>query len=152
MRWGARYSGKAQNGQHAAHQLGMGGQCVVTRQCRSGVSTAHRDFLLGANSYKLHLPKSIPAALFWSVTIYDPVTGSELDNGQSFPSINTMAKPETNADGSIDIYFGPSSPGQGKNWLKTLPDKGFFVIPRLYSPTKAFFDQSWKPSDIEKVQ
>ena len=31
-------------------------------------------------------------------------------------------------------------------------DKGFFVILRLYGPTKAFFDQSWKPSDIEKVK
>jgi hypothetical protein len=26
------------------------------------------DFLRGANSYKLNLPKGIPAALFWSAT------------------------------------------------------------------------------------
>ena len=113
---------------------------------------ANGDFLLGANNYRLHLPKGIPAALFWSVTVYDPVTGSGLDNGQPFPSINTMDKPATNADGSTDIYFGPSSPGEGKNWLKTLTDKGFFVILRLYGPTKAFFDQTWKPSDIEKLK
>jgi len=25
------------------------------------------------------------------------------------------------------------------------------VILRIYGPTKAFFDQSWKPGDIEKV-
>ena len=25
-----------------------------------------------------------------------------------------------NADGSTDIYFGPKSPGQGKNWLATI--------------------------------
>jgi hypothetical protein len=110
------------------------------------------DFLLGANNYKLNLPKGIPAALFWSVTVYDPVTGSGLDNGQPFPSINTMDKPAANSDGSTDIYFGPSTPGAGRNWLKTLPDKGFFVILRLYGPTKAFFDQTWKPSDIEKVK
>ena len=113
---------------------------------------ANGDFLLGANNYKLSLPKGIPAALFWSVTVYDPVTGSGLDNGQPFPSINTMDKPAANADGSTDIYFSPISPGEGKNWLKTLPDKGFFVILRLYGPTKAFFDQTWKPSDIEKVK
>jgi hypothetical protein len=113
---------------------------------------ANGDFLLGANNYRLHLPKNIPATLFWSVTAYDPVTGSELDNGQPFPSINTMDKPAANADGSTDIYFGPSSPGEGKNWLKTLTDKGFFVILRLYGPTKAFFDQTWKPSDIEKLK
>jgi hypothetical protein len=109
------------------------------------------DFLRGASSYKLHLPKGIPAALFWSVTVYDPVTGSGLDNGQPFPSINTMDKPTTNTDGSTDIYFGPTTPGDGKNWLKTLPDNGFFVILRIYGPTQAFFDETWKPGDIEKI-
>jgi hypothetical protein len=79
------------------------------------------------------------------------VTNSGLDNGQPFPSINTMDKPATNGDGSTDIYFAPSSPDEGKNWLKTLPDTGFFAILRLYGPTKAFFDQTWKPSDIEKL-
>ena len=36
-----------------------------------------------------------------------------------------MDKPVANADGSTDIYFGPASPGEGKNWLRTLPNKGF---------------------------
>jgi len=109
------------------------------------------EFLRGGNSYKVNLPKDIPAALFWSVTVYDPVTGSGLDNGQPFPSLNTMDRPAANADGSTDIYFGPESPGTGKNWLRTLPDKGFFVILRLYGPKQAFYDKTWKPSDIEPV-
>ena len=67
------------------------------------------------------MPKDVPVALFWSVTVYDPITGSGLDNGQPFPSINTMDKPVQNADGTIDIYFGPKSPGEGKNWLATIP-------------------------------
>src|SRR5215470_6537994 len=112
---------------------------------------ASGEFLRGASSYRLHLPKNIPAALFWSVTVYDPVTGSGLDNGQPFPSINTMDKPATNADGSTDIYFGPTTPGDGKNWLRTLPNNGFFVILRIYGPTQAFFDKTWKTGDIEKV-
>jgi hypothetical protein len=33
-----------------------------------------------------------------------------------------------------------------------VPSKGYFVILRLYGPTKAFFDKSWKPGDIEKVK
>jgi len=112
---------------------------------------ASGEFLRGASSYRLHLPKNIPAALFWSVTVYDPVTGSGLDNGQPFPSINTMDKPATNADGSTDIYFGPTTPGDGKNWLRTLPNNGFFVILRIYGPAQAFFDQTWKPGDIERI-
>jgi len=112
---------------------------------------ADGDFLSGSQSYRLKLPKGTPAALFWSVTVYDSITASGLDNGQPFPSINTMDQPSANADGSTDIYFGPDSPGDGKNWLRTLPDKGFFVILRIYGPTQAFFDKKWKPSDIEKL-
>jgi len=113
---------------------------------------ANGDFLSGDNNYKVNLPANVPAALFWSVTLYDPITGAGLDNGQAFPSVNTMDKPIQNADGSIDLYIGKDNPGTGKNWLKTIPGKGFFVILRLYGPTKAFFDKKWKPSDIEKVK
>lgn len=106
----------------------------------------------GDINYKLTLPKDIPAKIFWSVTVYDPITGAGLDNGQPFPSLNTMDKPVQNADGSTDIYFGPKSPGEGKNWIATVPANGFFTILRLYGPTKAFFDQSWKPGDLEKIK
>jgi hypothetical protein len=112
---------------------------------------ADGNFLRGSQAYVLHLPPNIPAAIFWSVTVYDPITGSGLDNGQPFPSLNTMDKPIQNSDGSTDIYFGPKSPGTGKNWIATVPEKGWFTLFRLYGPTKAFFDQSWKPDDIRKV-
>jgi hypothetical protein len=42
--------------------------------------------------------------------------------------------------------------GQGKNWLRTVLGKGLFVILRLYGPTQPFFDQTWKPSDLDKAQ
>jgi hypothetical protein len=113
---------------------------------------ADGDHLQGGKDYKLHVPQDVPAALFWSVTVYDPITGSGLDNGQPFPSLNMMDKPVQNADGTFDIYFGPKSPGAGKNWLTTLPDKGFFVIFRLYGPKQAFYDQTWSLPDIEKLK
>ena len=111
---------------------------------------ANGDFLSGSNAYKVNLPKSIPAALFWSLTIYDSITAAQVDNGQPFPSLNAMDKPTANIDGSIDVHFGPDSPGVGKNWIRTLPGKGYFVILRLYGPTKTFFDKSWKPGDLVK--
>jgi hypothetical protein len=86
------------------------------------------------------------------VTLYNADNASGLDNGQPFPSINRMDKPATNSDGSIDIYFGPKSPGEGKNWIATVTGKGFFVILRLYGPTQPFFDQSWKPDDVVKTE
>ena len=113
---------------------------------------ADGDFLNGSQNYMLHIPKDIPVAIFWSVTVYDPITGSGLANGQPFPSLNTMDKPVQNADGTTDVYFGPKSPGAGKNWLATIPGKGFFAVFRLYGPKQAFFDQTWKLNDIEKVK
>jgi hypothetical protein len=110
------------------------------------------NYLSGGNAYKVNLPKRIPVDLFWSVTVYDALTASGLDNGQPFPSINSMDKPATNADGSTDIYFGPTSPSDGKNWLRTLPDKDYFVALRLYGPTEPFFNQTWRASDMEKMR
>jgi hypothetical protein len=89
---------------------------------------------------------------FWSVTVYDVQTSSGLDNGQPFPSISSSDKPVENVDGSTDIYFGPSAPkGHEKNWLRTVPGKGYFVIVRLYGPTQPYFDKTWKLPDIERV-
>jgi hypothetical protein len=112
---------------------------------------ADGNFLRGSQAYVLHLPPNIPAAILWSVTVYDPVTGSGLDNGQPFPSLNATDKPIQNSDGSTDIYFGPQSPGAGKNWIGTVAGKGWFTLLRLYGPTKAFFDQTWKADDIKKI-
>jgi hypothetical protein len=34
------------------------------------------------------------------------------------------------------------------NWIQTDPDKGWFTGLRLYSPLPAFFDKSWRPTEI----
>jgi hypothetical protein len=129
------------------NMVGKGAKYPVTSRDADG------EFLEGGKPYRLHLPKDIPAANFWSATVYDSLTASGLDNGQPFPSLNQMDKPVQNEDGSTDLYFGPEAPkGKEKNWLKTVPGKGYFVIFRLYSPTKAFFDQTWRPGDIEKAK
>jgi hypothetical protein len=116
------------------------------------LTDADGDIFDGSKSYMLHLPPNIPAKLFWSLTIYNPMTGAGLDNGQPFASLNQMDKPVTTTDGSTDIYFGPKSPGSGKNWIATIPDQGFFVMLRLYAPTEPFFDQTWKPDDVKKIK
>lgn len=111
---------------------------------------ADGNYLDGGKSYKMTLPADVPAALFWSVTAYDGLSASGMPNGQAFPSLNQMDKPVQNADGSTDIYFGPTSPGAGKNWIQTVKGKGVLVIVRLYGPKQAFFDQTWKPGDLHK--
>ena len=60
--------------------------------------------------------------------------------------------PKVNADGSVDVYFGPKMPaGQEKNWIQTVPGKGWFPIFRFYGPLEPLFDKTWKLPDIEKV-
>ncbi|MHC4563584.1 MAG: DUF1254 domain-containing protein [Planctomycetota bacterium] len=108
----------------------------------------------GGKTYRLTLPKAPPAEKFMSVVVYDPQTRSQLQTGQPFPSKNsTRDKMITNADGSIDLYFGPKAPaGKEPNWIQTVPDKGWFCLLRLYSPTEAWFDKTWRPGDIELVE
>jgi hypothetical protein len=86
------------------------------------------------------------------VTLYEAENASGLANGQPFPSLGSRDKPTPNADGSTDIYVGPEAPaGKQGNWLSTPPGRGYFAILRLYGPTEAAINKSWKPGDIEKI-
>ena len=51
-----------------------------------------------------------------------------------------------NPDGSTELYLRPKAPaGKEKNWLETVPGRGYFAILRLYGPTETAIDKSWKP-------
>ncbi|HEY4325185.1 MAG TPA: DUF1254 domain-containing protein [Mucilaginibacter sp.] len=107
----------------------------------------------GGKYYKMHLPKRIPAKLYWSVTCYDNKTRSQLHNGQPFSAISTFDKPTFNDDGSLDLYFGPKVPaGKQANWVKTVPGLGWFFLFRLYGPEKEYFEKSWKPDDLIEIK
>jgi hypothetical protein len=111
------------------------------------------EWLDGGKNYQLHIPANVPAKEFWSVIVYDNGTRSILDNGVAKTSISSADQNQVNANGSIDVYFGLAAPaGKEANWIKTLPDKGWFTYFRWYSPTEAFFHKSWKLPDIEKVK
>jgi hypothetical protein len=88
------------------------------------------------------------------VVLYDPQPRSALQTSQPFPSRNNKRdKLITNADGSIDLYFGPEAPaGKEANWVQTVPGKGWFTIFRLYAPLDAWFDKTWKPGEMERVK
>jgi hypothetical protein len=115
---------------------------------------ADGDYLSGGETYRLRIPGPVPAANFWSITLYDAENASGLQNGQPFPSIGSLDDIESNDDGSVDLFFGPEQPGgvPESNWRRTVPGKGWFVLFRLYSPTEPFFDGSWRPGDFEKVK
>jgi hypothetical protein len=118
-----------------------------------GFTDSENAPLVGQNNYRVNLPPNIPAANFWSVTLYEAKNASGLANGQPFPSLGSRDKPAQNADGSTDLYFGSKAPrGKEANWLATVPGRGYFAILRLYGPTETALNQSWKPGDIEKIK
>jgi hypothetical protein len=126
--------------------VGQGSQYLTVYRDKSG---GHLD---GGKTYRLHLPANIPAKNFWSVVVYDARSRSLLDNGQKFPSVSTYTNPDINADGSIDIEFGPNAPsGREKNWIQTVEGVGWFPLLRFYGPLQPFFDKTWKPDDIVEV-
>jgi hypothetical protein len=119
---------------------------------------ADKNYFDGAKTYKVTLPKGIPEANFWSLTVYDNMSRSMLDTPQRYPRAGSQSYPSpaavADADGSTTVYFAPTQPKGVKrgNWIQTDPKKGWFTILRLYSPLEPFFDKSWRPSEIELVK
>jgi hypothetical protein len=73
-----------------------------------------------------------------------------LQTDQQFPSIGSQTKGLlVNADGSVDIYFGPRAADEERNWVQTIPGKGWNTILRLYGPLEPWFNKSWRPGEIE---
>lgn len=110
------------------------------------------NWLVGENNYKLTVPANPPVKDYWSVVVYDNMTRSMIDNGEQKVSVSSNDKLQVNADGTVDVYFGPTAPaGKESNWIKTVPGKGLFIYFRWYGPTEAFFDKTWKLTDVEKI-
>jgi len=131
---------------------GIGSQYLVANVDKNG------EPFDGSKTYKVVLPKDIPAARFWSFTVYDNQTRSMLQTPQIYPRAGSQSYPSPaaapNADGSTTVCFGPQPPQDVErgNWIQTDPDKGWFTILRLYSPLQSFFDKTWRPSEIELVK
>ncbi|MEZ5901523.1 MAG: DUF1254 domain-containing protein [Hyphomicrobiaceae bacterium] len=112
----------------------------------------------GAKTYKVMLPKDVPAKAFWSFTLYDNQTRSMLQTPQKYPRAGSQSYPspaaEAAEDGTTTVWFSPQQPkGVARgNWIQTMPDRGWFTILRLYSPLPSFFDKTWRPSEIELVK
>jgi hypothetical protein len=119
-----------------------------------GTRDATGAYLDGGKSYRLRITKPVPAKLFWSVTVYDTETRSEIDSGQGYAALRSLFELKgASADADIELRFGPKEPATAREqWIKTIPGKGWFVYFRIYGPEQSAFDGSWRPSDFELLQ
>src|SRR5918993_4332780 len=93
--------------------VGAGSQYMSSAKDKDG------QWLDGGRAYRLRVPANVPAKEFWAVTVYDVLTRSMIDTDTKSAGVSSSRKLRTNADGSVDIYFGPEAPKGSENWIKT---------------------------------
>jgi hypothetical protein len=110
------------------------------------------EALDGANAYRLTVPANAPVRQYWSATVYDRVTHTLIRDQKTVSRSSQSPGLQKNADGSVDVYFGPKAPaGKEPNWVPTSPSGDFEVLFRFYGPEKPLFDKTWTLPDIERI-
>lgn len=111
-------------------------------------------YLDGGKTYRLDIPQPVPDKLFWSVTVYDAQTRSEVQTDQGKAALRSLFElKDASKTGQTDLYFGPTPPtGKEARWIKTVPGRGWFTYIRIYGPEQAAFDGTWKPGDFTEVK
>jgi hypothetical protein len=108
--------------------------------------------LEGKASYKTTVPANAPVTQYWSMTVYNRDTHTFIRNAKWVGRSSQTPGLQKNADGSVDIYFGPTAPSSGEsNWIPTDPNGNFEVMARFYGPQKELYDKTWKLSDLEAI-
>jgi len=127
---------------------GQGSQYIGAYQDSEG------NWLSGEHTYRIRLPKDVPANMFWSLTAYDNETRSLIQNDLGRPLVGSVHGAKANEDGSYDAYFGPELPAgvPEENWVQTRHGKGWFAYLRLYGPEKPYFEKTWVPGDAELIK
>jgi hypothetical protein len=126
--------------------LGFGQVYLETSKDSAG------NWLDGGKTYRMRVEPNPPVRQFWSVTLYDNLSRAPVITDAGSADLSSR-KPDlvTNADGSVDVYFGPTRPEGATNFIQTNPGQGWFPYFRFYGPTEAYFDKSWQLNDIEEV-
>jgi hypothetical protein len=143
------------------HARGALYYAIITSVKNYGAATFYLDlaetpdgeWLDGGERYKLTIPPDVPVRDFWAITTYDLQTASYIRNVDKSSIDSSLESLQWNADGSVDIYFGPTSPeGLESNWLPTDPDRRFFLLARFYGPEPALLDGSFELNDMERIR
>jgi hypothetical protein len=98
---------------------------------------------------------SVPAKLFWSITVYDAKTRSQIQTDQNKAALRSLFElADLDTSQAADLHFAPEAPADDDakhRWIKTIPGKGWFVYFRIYGPDEPAFDGSWQLPDFEAI-
>jgi hypothetical protein len=127
--------------------LGFGQVYLETSKDSAG------NWLDGGKTYRMRVEPNPPVRQFWSVTLYDNLSRAPVITDAGSADLSSR-KPDlvTNADGSVDVYFGPTRPEGATNFIQTNPGQGWFPYFRFYGPTETYFDKTWQLNDIEELR
>ncbi|MGC3971120.1 MAG: DUF1254 domain-containing protein [Pirellulales bacterium] len=107
----------------------------------------------GSRTYRLVVPANAPTKQYWSATLYDRDTHALIKNMNRASCSSNYSTMQKNADGSVDLYFGPNSPpGKESNWVPTDKNGKFEVLFRLYGPDKSLAEKAWRLPNIEPMK
>jgi hypothetical protein len=143
------------------HARGALYYAIITSVKNYGTATFYLDlaetpdgeWLDGGKNYKLVMPANVPVKDFWSITTYDLETASYVRNVKKSSIDSIMKEVKQNADGSVDIYFGPNAPkGKEGNWLPTDPKRRFFMLARFYGPKPELYDGNFQLNNMELIK
>lgn len=120
-----------------------------------GLRDSDGAYLDGGRTYRLAVPQPVPGRLFWSLTVYDAETRSQIRTDQNQAALRSLFElADADTDAPVDLYFGPDAPegeaAKGR-WIKTIPGKGWFVYFRIYGPEQPAFDGSWQLPEFQAV-
>jgi hypothetical protein len=140
-------------------EFGLGANVKEEALYPAAVTDYSGNTLNGANGavYRIHFaPGQTPATTnaFWSITLYAQDQYFVANSINRFAIGDRTPGIVTNQDGSTDFYISAAQPSSAQhgaaNWLPA-PAAQFNLMLRIYRPTAAVLNGTWKYPKIEKI-
>lgn len=76
-----------------------------------GLGDADGAYLDGALTYRLSVPQPVPGKLFWSMTVYDAESRSQIRTDQNRAALRSLFElADAGTDAPVDLWFSPTPP------------------------------------------
>ena len=118
---------------------------------------ADKNYFDGAKTYKVTLPKGIPARELLVVHALRQPDALDARHAAALPArrqseLSDACRKTEPRRLDDDVFWFETARGCETGELDSVvPGKGWFAILRLYSPLEPFFTKEWRPSEIQLV-